>query len=150
MVCVTQRPLSRGRIAALIAVSLLALATLGVGAAISTATGSIVGVVVAAVGGVLLMIMAVVIGAVWMRSIDEAAQEAHKWAWYWGGSTGLAVGGVGVVLATLPDAARWTPPAFFHGRTDAVAWMVTGAFGLMTLMVIGYCVAWALWWVMRR
>ena len=28
----------------------------------------------------------------WWRGIDEAAREAHKWAWWWGGSGGMAVG----------------------------------------------------------
>ena len=35
---------------------------------------------------------------------DEAAREAHKAAWYWGGSGGMAVGGVLICLATLPQA----------------------------------------------
>jgi len=25
----------------------------------------------------------------WWRALDEAAQEAHKWAWWWGGNLGL-------------------------------------------------------------
>ena len=27
----------------------------------------------------------------WIRA-DEAVREAHKWAWYWGGSIGMCVG----------------------------------------------------------
>ena len=34
------------------------------------------------------------------RDASEAAQEAHKWAWFWGGSSGMAVGGVFVILAS--------------------------------------------------
>jgi len=41
----------------------------------------------------LTMLISLWVGLRWMSSIDEAAQEAHKWAWFWGGSSGMAVGG---------------------------------------------------------
>lgn len=98
----------------------------------------------------LLMIGSMAAGIAWMRSIDEAAQEAHKWAWYWGGSGGMAVGGVLICLATLPQAGSIRIPSWLDGRTDPAAYATTGAFAMMLLMLIGYIVAWVWWWLRRR
>lgn len=98
---------------------------------------------------VLIMVGAMVAGAAWMRSIDEAAREAHKAAWYWGGSGGMAVGGVLICLATLPQAEVISIPSWLDGRTDPAAYAATGAFGMMLLMLIGYTVVWAWWWITR-
>ena len=98
---------------------------------------------------VLIMIGAMVAGAAWMRSIDEAAREAHKAAWYWGGSGGMAVGGVLICLATLPQADAIHIPSWLDGRTDPAAYAATGAFGMMLLMLVGYTVVWAWWWITR-
>lgn len=98
----------------------------------------------------LLMIGSMAMGIAWMRSIDEAAREAHKWAWYWGGSAGMAVGGVLICLATLPQAEAISIPSWLDGRTDPAAYATTGAFGMMLLMLIGYVVAWAWWWWRHR
>ena len=81
---------------------------------------------------------------------DEAAREAHKASWFYGGTGGLAVGGVFIILASTPPAARLTLPAWFDGRTDPAAYAATGAVGLMTLMLIGYGVVWGWWWLARR
>lgn len=99
---------------------------------------------------VVLMIGALAVGVVWMRSIDEAAREAHKAAWYWGGSGGMAVGGVLAIMSALPAAARWKIPSILIDRTDPAAYAASGAFGLMVLMIIGYTIVWAWWWLARR
>lgn len=96
------------------------------------------------------MVAALWFGFLWMRSIDEAAREAHKWAWYWGGSSGMAVGGVLVMLAALPQAAQVSIPTWFIERADPAAYAATGAFGMLTLMIIGYAIAWGWWWLARR
>ena len=88
-------------------------------------------------------------GAVWMKSIDEAAQEAHKWAWYWGGTAGLTLAVVFYVLHFLPESARWNVPTL-TGRTDPVSYAVAGGVFVVTLMIIGYVIAWAIWWFKRR
>lgn len=95
------------------------------------------------------MIGAVWIAVAWMRSIDEAAQEAHKAAWYWGGTAGLALGGVPIILATLPHAESIDFPTLW-GRTDPAAYAATGAFAILALMTVGYIVVWAWWWMRRR
>lgn len=103
------------------------------------------------IGGiaVLAAIASFAYGAYWMKSIDEAAQEAHKWSWYWGGSAGLGVGMVAFFLSMAPVTAEWTIPTI-NGRTDPVAYAASGFLGLMFLLIIGYGIAWAWWWFSRR
>ena len=101
------------------------------------------------VAAVLLMAGALWVGAIWMRSIDEAAQEAHKSAWYWGGCAGMCIGGVAVILAHLPQAETWRMPSWIPGRLDAVAYAATGAMMMLLLMIAGYLVVWAWWWLAR-
>ena len=104
---------------------------------------------VIAVIAAVIAIVGFAYGAYWMKSIDEAAQEAHKWSWYWGGSAGLAVGMMICLLSMAPQSAQWAIPAM-NGRTDPFAYAITGAFGLMVIMLIGYGIAWAWWWFSRR
>lgn len=98
----------------------------------------------------ILMIATFWLGARWMKSIDEAAQEAHKWSWYWGGSVGLAAGMVLTFVGSLPMGANLHIESVFDGRTDPAAYMATGAVAIVALMMIGYLLAWALWWFQRR
>ena len=100
--------------------------------------------------GVCGMAGAIWMGAVWMRSIDEAAQEAHKSAWFWGGSIGAAFGGLAVILSMAPQTADWTPPPLLFERQDPVAYAASGAYAMLLLMLLGYGVAWAWWWWKRR
>ena len=101
-------------------------------------------------GAVALVSMAgsMVISVAWMRAIDEAAREAHKAAWFWGGCGGMSLGGVLLIMTSLPQSAAWSFTAF-DGRTDPAAYAATGAFGMMMLMVAGYAVVWAWWWLTR-
>ena len=99
---------------------------------------------------VIAMTGAMVSSVAWMRSIDEAAREAHKSAWFWGGCGGLCVGGVLFILASLPPAATLDVPAWFPDRTDPAAYAATGAALLALLMVAGYTLAWVWWWWERR
>jgi hypothetical protein len=92
--------------------------------------------------------MAITIG--WMRAIDEAAREAHKSAWFWGGCGGMAVGGVLVILASIPQAAALDVSGWLPVRSDPAAWMALGASALALLMIAGYTLAWAWWWWRRR
>ncbi len=99
---------------------------------------------------ILIMLGSLAVGVGWMRAIDEAAREAHKTAWFWGGSVGLAIGGVAVIMAALPQAETVQIPSWFAGRSDPVAYAATGAFGMLLLMLVGYTIAWAWWWWRRR
>ena len=93
---------------------------------------------------------AMAITIAWMRAIDEAAREAHKSAWFWGGCGGMAVGGVLVILASIPQAASFDVSGWGLTRSDPAAWMALGASALALLMVAGYSLAWAWWWWRRR
>lgn len=138
-----------GLLAILLAV-FLATAAIGYG----TAQGAIsVGASVPLFMGVvalLLMVGAFWIGVLWMRSIDEAAREAHKWAWYWGGTAGMAVGGVFMLLSAVPRETPLQVPLIMGGTPDPAGYAATGAFGLMMLMTLGYSIAWAIWWWRHR
>jgi len=86
----------------------------------------------------------------WMRAIDEAAREAHKAAWFWGGAGALLFGLPLLLIATLPQTATWSLPDWFYGRSDPIAHAALGAGGLLVLMLAGYTVAWGWWWFRRR
>lgn len=82
----------------------------------------------------------------WWRSADEAVREAHKWAWYWGGSTGM-----GVVMALFAlsawDVIDVSLPPLGSGPDDLV---MTGVALTVGAQGIGYAVAWAAWWLRHR
>ncbi len=85
---------------------------------------------------------------VWWRKVDEAVREAHKWAWFWGGSIGIMLG---IFLAAAN--------VFMNGQLVATL-LVSSGFGAypfeagliaMTMLVAyGYMAAWALWWWKHR
>lgn len=79
--------------------------------------------------------------------LDEAQREAHKWAWYWGGSTGLLVGmiAVSVALRIDPNLAEAIQP---NGTSKT--FVELGFVAATTSTLIGYGVAWAAWWMTRR
>ena len=84
---------------------------------------------------------------VWWRSIDEAAREAHKWAWWWGGSAGMSVGGV-LLLAVALRADDAPLPAKL-GATPADVF-ASGIMAVILFQFAGYVLAWAGWWLKHR
>ncbi|KSB89510.1 hypothetical protein AS593_16025 [Caulobacter vibrioides] len=83
----------------------------------------------------------------WWSAADEAAREAHKWSWYWGGSTGLALAGVPfILLHTMPRAAEILLPA--HMTTSQAVVFGMGLIG--GFQIVGYGLFWAGWWLARR
>jgi len=92
-----------------------------------------------------LMVLVISIG--YWRRLDEAAREAHKWSWYWGGTIGL--------LSLLPIFILCVfQPGF--GAQIAADFGATGheldlGIGMAILFpCIGYVLAWAFWWLKRR
>ena len=83
----------------------------------------------------------------WWRGIDEAAREAHKWAWWWGGSGGMAVGSV--LLLTLMLRAEEQPLPEGFGSTPADIF-VSGMVAILLFQMAGYTLAWAGWWLKHR
>lgn len=82
----------------------------------------------------------------WMRRLDEAAQEAHKWAWFWGGSGGLSLAFVS--LAVAPHFGWGLGPETYDEAPISPYYV--GAFIAMSFAVAGYLLAWAVWWLKRR
>ncbi|MDC7682806.1 hypothetical protein PQU92_05935 [Asticcacaulis sp. BYS171W] len=95
-----------------------------------------------------LLIGGLGISILWWHSIDEAQREAHKWAWYWGGSTGL--------LAIIPLflLARTGGDAVFAGYARFVDmeghYFELGMLTALFACIIGYSVAWVIWWWRHR
>lgn len=95
----------------------------------------------------ILMVLAYLFSLAWMRTIDEAAREAHKTAWYWGGTAGMSVAGIGIILTALPEARHWVID--LGERTDPAFYMAAGSMGTLLLMTLGYSIVWAWWWFSR-
>jgi hypothetical protein len=92
----------------------------------------------------LTMTAAIVLMIKWWGQIDEAAREAHKWAWWCGGNAGLAFGVV-VVMALIYQGESI---GFFSlSSMDALTY---GAGALAVFPVAGYSIAWIWWWWRRR
>lgn len=95
------------------------------------------------------LVMMVVFGLViagtiwWWIKADEAVREAHKWAWYWGGSIGMTVGIAVLVLNGMYGGALLPPDV-----SQDVA-MTAGACLVLAPMLIGYGVAWFAWWISK-
>ncbi len=122
----------------------------GVAGAFAAIAGSFGGVSVV----VLALIVAVGMGCIlwictwWWRGLDEAAREAHKWAWWWGSTFGIAVGGVilltGMVVVP-PEQARAALEAY-----EPADLVQGGAFTVLILQTLGYALAWVFWWARHR
>lgn len=97
-----------------------------------------------AIGAVLIIGGLIWTSLIYWRLLDEAAKEAHKFAWFWGGC--------GALLLTLPamllvDTA--TLEAMF-GPRDADDWLVAGMQVVVLTQIAGYALAWSGWWLVRR
>jgi hypothetical protein len=94
-----------------------------------------------------VVILGVFIGwtsIIYWRRLDEAAREAHKFAWYWGGSTGLLLcGGAVVLLGEYSDKA-WLWPGL---DPSPVNYLYTGIMTALFTQIICYGIVWAGWWL---
>jgi len=90
----------------------------------------------------------------WKR-LDEAARAAHRWAWYWGGSSGLALAMVTVGLSTTwPDlgAAFTSLATYFQGPkwTAEQGHLFFGVVFTAMMQGLGFLGAWLFWWIAKR
>ncbi len=115
----------------------------GVGSQVFGAMAGPVGLALTVVVNAAAMGLAMVICVQWWRGIDEAAQEAHKWAWWWGGCSGMAAGAVILLTALVRETDRIDD----FGANEILA---MGMFLMLTCMVVGYGVAWVAWWAKRQ
>ena len=97
------------------------------------------------IGAAVLAITIWLVLSYWAR-IDEAAKEAQKSAWLWGGSAGMAVGFVADGVLSLPQVYPEVRGAVLH---LGGALLVGGAV-VAVGAVIGFLIAWAIWWGARR
>ena len=84
---------------------------------------------------------------IWWRRLDEAAREAHKWAWYWGATAGILVV---IPLLFLPEDLGVVALGRRLGFVEPSDLVSFGMFAVLILQVLGYGIAWAAWWLKRR
>lgn len=81
----------------------------------------------------------------WVAALDEAAQQAHYIAWFWGGNAGLLLSMLAFVAAMLqPDA--FAPMLAGMGGSETFA--IGIVIGILPA-VIGYAIWWAVLWLRR-
>lgn len=97
-------------------------------------------------GYALLALAPLMIGAsvIYWRNIDEAAREAHKFAWFWGGSGSILLA---APLAMLIGDTRLTALAGPHSPSE---WFAIGVFSLLVFQLTAYVLVWAVWWIRQR
>lgn len=93
------------------------------------------------------LVFAVWLTLIYWRRIDEAAREAQKSAWFWGSGCGALVGFAGVMslVSQDPTMGGWLPP-----DASAADLVQVGATAVLTCQVIGFFIAWAIWWWRMR
>src|SRR5436190_19665627 len=83
------------------------------------------------------------------RSIDEAAREAQKWAWFWGGSMGMALGVLAIAIGFVRP--EWFDiAAMLPEHATALSGIFYGAMAMVAAQFAGFLLAWAYWWARRR
>jgi hypothetical protein len=87
------------------------------------------------------------LGVWWWRRVDEAAREAHKWAWFWGGSCGMLLGFICLLTVSIRGSDIPLPASFGETPHDL---LVSGMMAILGFQIVGYGLAWAWWWLGRR
>ena len=101
--------------------------------------------------GFALMAAVLTICIRWWRGKDEAQQEAQKWAWYWGGSFGLAALVPVIFVMTFDnDRPLTTLLAGVGSRGDVGMAFVIGIIATLLPMCVGAGIAWVVWWRRHR
>ncbi|HST90935.1 MAG TPA: hypothetical protein VLJ13_01915 [Brevundimonas sp.] len=141
------RPHGLRAFALTMAVAMLAGALAGLGSGfLEDRTGSL-GLALTAIVLTAAMAIGMAVCLWWWRGIDEAAREAHKWAWWWGGSGGLAVGAIGLLTLTVRPGTEGLPASFGETSADIFA---SGMTSVVLCQLVGYVIAWAGWWLKHR
>ncbi len=106
-------------------------------------------IVIITVAAALAMIWACLFATLAFRQLDEYQRAASKFAWYWGGSIGLAAS-LPVFMFIYMGGLHWLDPARFHlGAELAFAFRL--GYGLAAVSVaLGFFVALAVWRIAKR
>lgn len=120
---------------------------LGFGAGLARAmVGDEAGNVILAGGGLAALLLGWATMLPYWRRLDEAAREAHKDSWMWGGLVGYTLAAVYAALLVLfPQ----TPVIDLVGLEPRQA----AAGGIMltsAAMALCYGAAWGIWWMRKR
>ena len=119
----------------------------GVGSAFLSEMPGQTGLILTVAVLALVMGLALWLGIWWWRRVDEAAREAHKWAWFWGGSCGMLLGFICLLTVSLRGADIPVPASLGQTPHDL---LVSGMMTILAFQIVGYGVAWAWWWWARR
>jgi hypothetical protein len=102
----------------------------------------------------LAIVWALVIGCLSWRRLDETGRAAHSSAWFWGGSAALFLSMIAVMLTMLVPGFERPLVAFVNGWSEkhpaAQMGFIFGVLATAMVQVIGYFIAWLLWWSKRR
>lgn len=96
------------------------------------------------VGALAVVVSLFAASVVYWRNIDEAAREAHKFAWFWGGTGGLLAL---PAIATLVTSERLVAVL---GQREPGEWVAFGFMSLLTAQILGYGLVWVGWWLRQR
>lgn len=116
----------------------------GVGGVLASDLTGLTGLLVNLLINGMAMAVAMVLCVWWWRRIDEAAREAHKWAWWWGGCSGMAVGGAALLTLILRD-----DDPLLAGMAGSQV-LALGMALTLGFLLVGYSIAWLVWWAQRR
>lgn len=140
-----KRPFGIGAYLAVMGLTILIAVLNGIVAALLETLFGIAGFWVNAALLLVAMGFAMALCVWWWRGIDEAAREAHKWAWWWGGTGGMAVGATVLLSLQLGDDTPIT--ATDLSVSDLIA---GGMVSILVFQMLGYGIAWAAWWLRHR
>lgn len=131
----------------------LLLSVSGIGMLLGIVGGMVVAFDLAPTAAVFAMVaLAAGMGAMWQSwrwwvKVDEAVREAHKASWFWGGSFGLVA--VGAVATPLVAISAGLAPAVSGLTRSEAGFMLAGVVTTVFLLLLGYVVCWAGWWLSR-
>jgi hypothetical protein len=85
---------------------------------------------------------------IWWAKVDEAVKEAHKWAWFWGGSLGMMLA-IWIATINLFMQGQLLMPLLVSRGLEAYGFEI-GVIATVLLMAYSYIGAWAIWWARHR
>lgn len=98
--------------------------------------------------GVLIMGAGMAYSIRWWRGVDEAVRQAHSWAWYWGGSTGMLFVGTYYIMSVFTDGEVSRRLVEMLGAAGREVELGVGI--AMVPLLIGYGAGWVVWWLRHR